>query len=82
MKKVPGTLREGGARFQNTRWTVVLLAAQSQPAADVRRALDEFCAAYRPPLYAFARRRGLAPGDAEDAVQGFFARHGARSRLR
>ena len=36
-------------------------------------ALEELCAAYWFPLYAWARRAGLAPADAEDAVQGFFA---------
>lgn len=34
-------------------------------------ALAELCAAYWPPLYALARRRGQSPADAKDAVQGF-----------
>lgn len=38
-----------------------------------RVALGELCAAYWFPLYAWARREGLPPADAEDAVQGFFA---------
>src|SRR4029434_11278572 len=38
------------------------------------RALDDLCRVYWYPLYCFARRRGLAPADAEDATQGFFAR--------
>ena len=38
-----------------------------------RLALGELCAMYWFPLYAFARRRGLEPGDAEDATQGFLA---------
>ena len=36
-------------------------------------ALDELCAAYWIPLYAFARRRGESEADAQDLVQGFFA---------
>jgi RNA polymerase sigma factor (sigma-70 family) len=39
---------------------------------DVRSALGVLCALYWYPLYAFARRRGLAPEDAEDATQAFF----------
>jgi RNA polymerase sigma factor (sigma-70 family) len=38
----------------------------------VRSALGVLCALYWFPLYAFARRRGLAPEDAEDATQAFF----------
>ncbi|BCX47408.1 RNA polymerase subunit sigma-24 [Haloferula helveola] len=37
-----------------------------------RQALEELCGAYWYPLYGFARRRGLSPDDAEDAVQAFF----------
>ena len=31
------------------------------------------CRDYWPPLYSFVRRRGYAPADAQDLVQGFFA---------
>ena len=58
-----------GFAFQTTRWTVVLAAGEGAP-----RALNELCALYRAPLVAHARRRGLAPADAEDAAQGFFER--------
>jgi RNA polymerase sigma factor (sigma-70 family) len=59
------------ARFDATRWTVVLEAAQSQ-APGAREALAELCERYWPPLYAFARRRGHGLEDAQDLVQGFF----------
>ena len=36
------------------------------------QALAELCRLYWPPLYAFARRRGRSPEDAQDLVQGFF----------
>ena len=36
-------------------------------------ALQELCRIYWYPLYWFARRRGLAPADAEDLTQGFLA---------
>jgi len=72
------------APFATTRWTLVLAAAgnaASRPASsdapappDSTRALAELCQTYWLPLYAHARRYPLGPADAEDAVQGFFAR--------
>ena len=59
--------------FKPTRWSIVLRAGDPQ-APTALRALDDLCRAYWYPLYCFARRRGLAPPDAEDATQGFFAR--------
>jgi DNA-directed RNA polymerase specialized sigma24 family protein len=56
-------------QFPTTRWSVVLGAAQGSESP--RRALHELCAAYWRPLYAFLRRDGLSPEDAEDVVQGF-----------
>jgi len=41
--------------------------------ASSRRALEELCRAYWFPLYAFARRRGHGPQQAEDITQEFFA---------
>ena len=73
MKLIRGTLQEGGAAFQTTRWTLVLRARESDPTETARRALSDFCEAYWPPLYAFLRRRGHAPPEAQDLVQGFFA---------
>lgn len=58
-------------QFDNTRWSVVLAAMQSQ-APGAPQALAELCARYWRPLYAFARRRGHSPEDAQDLVQGFF----------
>jgi len=64
--------------FLTTRWSVVAAAgrpaASPQQAHEARSALAELCAAYWPPLYAFARRSGASPHDAADLVQGFFAR--------
>ena len=47
-------------------------AMESQPPASAQHALGDFCQAYWPPLYTFVRRRGHAPADAQDLVQGFF----------
>jgi RNA polymerase sigma factor (sigma-70 family) len=57
--------------FSATQWTIVQAARGNDSRAS--RALAELCERYWPPLYAFARRGGHSPEDAEDAVQGFFA---------
>jgi len=59
--------------FPNTRWSVIAAAKTGGDAGAVRAALNELCRAYWYPLYAYARRRGLGPEDAEDATQSFFA---------
>ncbi len=57
--------------FVTTRWTMVLAAAeQSSPQAE--RALEGICTIYWFPLYAYIRRRGHSPEDAEDLTQEFF----------
>jgi RNA polymerase sigma factor (sigma-70 family) len=58
-------------RFCTTRWSVVLLSAQTQ-APGSKAALAELCRLYWFPLYAFVRRRGYSPADTQDLVQGFF----------
>jgi RNA polymerase sigma-70 factor (ECF subfamily) len=61
----------GGAnRFQTTRWSVVLVSAQSQ-APGSKEGFAALCKLYWYPLYAFVRHRGHSPEDAEDLVQGF-----------
>jgi len=65
-------LQHGGAAFQTTHWTVVLHASEAESTQSAQ-ALAAFCEAYWPPLYAFLRRRGYSPADAQDLVQGFFA---------
>jgi RNA polymerase sigma-70 factor (ECF subfamily) len=58
-------------QFDKTRWSMVLGAVQSR-APCAQNALTELCGLYWRPLYAFARRRGRSPEDAQDSVQGFF----------
>ena len=63
--------------FATTRWTLVLDAARhgdTNADSAATHAIAELCTRYRPPLLAHARWRGLSPADADDAVQGFFAR--------
>jgi len=59
--------------FVTTRWTLVLQAAHSDTTGACA-ALEDLCQAYWYPLYAYVRRRGYSPHDAEDLTQGFFAR--------
>ena len=59
--------------FATTHWSVVLAAGQSaSPQAEA--ALEKLCRIYWYPLYAYVRRRGHSPHDAQDLTQGFFAR--------
>jgi len=57
--------------FPTTRWTLIDRVRDGDPSSK-EAALEELCQAYWLPLYAFARRSGLDPHGAEDAVQEFF----------
>jgi RNA polymerase sigma-70 factor (ECF subfamily) len=59
--------------FATTHWTMVLNAGRSD-STSARNALTQLCQTYWYPLYAYLRRRGVSPADAEDLTQGFFAR--------
>jgi len=59
--------------FQTTRWTTVRRAVGADDVA-ARQALATLCTGYWYPIYAFIRRSGKDPHDAEDLTQGFFAR--------
>ncbi|NLF30141.1 MAG: sigma-70 family RNA polymerase sigma factor [Planctomycetes bacterium] len=72
--RTAGTRPTSAARFAATRWSVVLAANNWRAGTDARRAMDELVQAYWFPLYAYLRRRGCTPPQAEDLVQGFFAR--------
>jgi len=66
------TSPDGPRVFPVTRWTVIL-AAGGKPSPESRAALERLCGSYWYPLYAFVRRSGYSPSDAEDLTQGFFA---------
>jgi RNA polymerase sigma factor (sigma-70 family) len=68
------------ALFATTRWSTVL-AARGPAGFEARRALEELCAAYWYPLYAFVRRQGEDAEAAQDLVQGFFVRFLERDAL-
>lgn len=63
----------GSAQFTTTHWSVVL-AAKAGESEEAERALAQLCGTYWYPLYAFVRRRGFSPSDAEDLTQDFFYR--------
>jgi DNA-directed RNA polymerase specialized sigma24 family protein len=58
--------------FQTTRWSLIHTATEDPMRA--RAALEQLCAAYRPPVLAFIRRSGYNASDAEDLAQSFFLR--------
>jgi RNA polymerase sigma-70 factor (ECF subfamily) len=59
--------------FPSTQWSVVLHAVEA-PESGGQAALENLCRAYWYPLYAYVRRLGHGPEDAEDLTQAFFAR--------
>jgi RNA polymerase sigma factor (sigma-70 family) len=69
----PTTTATSAARFAATHWSAVVRAGSLDP-GNAPGALEELCQVYWFPLYAFARRRGCNPADAEDLTQSFFAR--------
>jgi RNA polymerase sigma-70 factor (ECF subfamily) len=66
------SFRDSHARFTRTHWSIVL-AARGWPAPEACDAIGQLCRIYWYPLYAFIRRRGHAPPDAQDLTQSFFA---------
>lgn len=58
--------------FVTTHWSVVLAAKQGDP-SEADAALEKLCRIYWYPLYAFLRREGRSPHDAQDLTQAFFA---------
>ncbi|MBI2929344.1 MAG: sigma-70 family RNA polymerase sigma factor [Verrucomicrobia bacterium] len=57
--------------FATTHWSVVL-AAKDHDAPGGAEAMEKLCRRYWPPVYAFIRRRGHGPEDAQDLTQEFF----------
>lgn len=73
----PGSSITGGqinpGQFATTHWSVVA-AAGGENRTDQAHALERLCRAYWYPLYAYIRRRGYSPEDAQDLTQEFFTR--------
>ncbi len=58
--------------FATTNWSAILTAGEGE-SAQAAEALEKLCRTYWYPLYAYVRRRGHQPQDAQDLTQGFFA---------
>lgn len=58
--------------FPDSRWTLVI-QAQSDDDSLALSALNSLCGIYWYPIYAYIRRSGRPPADAEDLTQGYFA---------
>src|SRR6266478_9487045 len=71
LSAIGGNAHHGPAAFTTTHWSVVLEAQGESPAA--REALEKLCRTYWRPIYAFVRRQGVGPEEAEDITQGFLA---------
>ena len=71
-RRPDGVRVAAGGAFATTHWSVVLQAGQRDPAQSAA-ALEQLCRTYWYPLYAYVRRCGNGPEDAEDLTQGFFA---------
>ena len=67
-----GSGTRAAVQFTTTHWSVVL-AAGASASPDSKAALEQLCRAYWLPLYAFIRRKGYSPEDAQDLTQSFFA---------
>src|SRR5262245_51900457 len=66
--------------FRTTHWSNVLAAARAD-SPGWQAAVTTLCQRYWYPLYAFARRQGRNPQEAEDLTQEFFARLLAKNGL-
>ena len=74
--------RATGSRvFATTHWSVVLAAGQGE-SAPAQRALEALCRAYWYPIYAYVRRKGYRPEEAQDLTQEFFAQLIERNHFR
>ena len=69
----PEGLGTQGAVFATTRWSVILSACEGE-SPQAAAALETLCRAYWYPLYAYVRRSGYSPEDAQDLIQEFFFR--------
>ena len=77
----PRGFAEARLPFQTTNWSLIVRATGGST-TEARAALAGLCETYWPPVYAFIRRRGLAPADAEDLTQSYFARFFEKDYLR
>lgn len=63
----------GKDSFEATHWSIVLSAA-TPTGPQAQAALGVLCRTYWQPLFVWVNRQGHSPADAQDLVQGFFAK--------
>lgn len=66
--------------FATTRWSLVASAGRDS-SLESRDALKSLCEAYWYPLYAYVRRKGHQPAEAQDLTQAFFLELLEKDRL-
>jgi RNA polymerase sigma factor (sigma-70 family) len=66
-----GEADRGDGAFATTRWSLIREAGYGEGSAACE-ALAVLCEAYWYPLYAYVRRRGRQPAEAQDLTQAFF----------
>ena len=62
-----------GGVFATTHWSVVFTARDGDT-SEALAALERLCRSYWKPVYAYIRRDGCQPADAQDLTQEFFRR--------
>jgi len=65
---------QGPNAFPSTHWTLVVAAGGNHSTLERTEALESLCGGYWNPVYAFVRRRGHSPEQAQDLTQQFFLR--------
>jgi len=67
-----GAFLIGTPEFRTTHWSIVLAARNEGCPQAAHEALARLCRIYWYPIYAFIRRRGYDPHEAQDLTQDFF----------
>lgn len=81
MPKPENQPRASHARFDSTRWSIVL-AAGGGSSPEAAAALETLFESYWYPIYAFVRREGYQPAEAQDLTQSFLGMLLERDDLR
>ncbi len=69
-----GTSAPARNAFPSTHWTLIVAAGGKHASRERAEALERLCSGYWYPAYAFIRRRGYPPEQAQDLTQEFFLR--------
>ncbi|HEX5218392.1 MAG TPA: sigma-70 family RNA polymerase sigma factor [Verrucomicrobiae bacterium] len=73
MPSEANSVQQPAQLFATTHWTAVVTAG-GDTSPESRRALEQLCASYWYPLYAYVRRQGHSVEDSQDLTQQFFLR--------